>query len=52
MTVKELMEELSLFNPDDEVRLDFDPIGDDGTLNFFAECNDVFNGSDCVIIAE
>ena len=52
MTVKELIEELSKFNPNDEVRLHFDPMNDDGTLKFFSECTDVFSGSDCVIIAE
>lgn len=52
MTVKELIEELSKFNPDDEVTLHFDPMNYDGTLRFFSECSDVFSGSDCVIIAE
>ena len=52
MTVKELIEELSKFNPNDEVKLHFDPVCEDGTVTFFSECTDVFNGDNCVIIAE
>lgn len=52
MTVKELIEELSKFNPNDEVRLHFDPMDDDGTLKLFSECDDVFGGAGCVFITE